>query len=248
MKSKIYLFLAFLIVVAFAITSCKKDKTTPPVDDTYVPLAVNLSTSLQGLGANHGIPVGSAWAFPANIKVVGHILGGDPGKAPYLGIKTVKSWDEYVENSPKTNWQIDGLGEFVFLYMKLHNTGTTSAKLIFPAGLVFCNDSTTDSTAVDTTQTGIIVVPDTVVIPGGDTLNLCLKSFCTNPNRHAPTFVSVYKPRVVSNNNQVYHFINALKGKTTLPSHESEILTYIWQFTGGNPLTEADWATIASWQ
>ena len=52
----------------------------------------------------------------------------------------------------------------------------------------------------------------------------------------------------LTTNEQVVHLIAALKGKTTLPTHESDILSYIWQIVGGTPLTEADLATIASWQ
>ncbi len=242
------LFLLLLSLV-FVLASCKKDKSDPPADTPYVPTTPVLSTSLSGLGYNSGTPVGTAWAFPANVKVVGHILGGDPGKAAFLDAKTIVNWESYTSNTPKSNWETHGIGQFVYLYMKLHNTSNNPTSFIFPAGLLFCNDSTTDTIPLDTCQTGIIVIPDTVTIPGGDTVNLCLKSFCTNPNRHASSPQAIYNPKVVSNNDQVYRFINALKGKSlvTLTNHQGEILSYIWQFTTGTPLNETDWATIAAW-
>ena len=236
--------LLFLLISSVVlIVSCKKDKTTP-AEIPYVPVTQVLSTSLAGLGSHGGTPVGTAWNFPANVKVVGKILGGDPGKAPFTGKKSVEEWASYVSNSPKTTWVAHGIGVFVTLYMKLHNTSPSPTSFILPAGLMFCNDST----PVDTAQTGVIVVSDTIVIPGGDTLNISLKSFCCNPSRHVPTSLAIYKPQVVTTNEQVVHLIAALKGKTTLPTHESDILSYIWQIVGGTPLTEADLATIASWQ
>ncbi|MEI6853479.1 MAG: hypothetical protein WCL06_11575 [Bacteroidota bacterium] len=244
-KSFLLLFLFSLLII---VASCKKDQTTTPPDDTYVPIKPVTSTSLAGFGHNSGIPVGTNWTFPASIKVVGHILGGNPGKEAYAGDKNYESWLSYFSNQPKTTWETHGLGVFVNLYMKLHNTSANPTTFIFPAGLVFCNDSSTDSTVLDTAQTGVIVVPDTITIPGGDTLNLCLKSFCTNASRHAPSYFSIYEPKVVSINDQMVRFIAALRGKSTLASHESDILGYIWKFTGGTPLTEADYATIASWQ
>lgn len=244
-KSFLLVFLFSLLIIA---VSCKKDQTTTPPDDTYVPVKPVTSTSLAGFGNHSGIPVGTNWTFPASIKVVGNILGGYPGKEAYTGEKNSASWLSYFASQPKTNYETHGLGMFVNLYMRLTNTSSNPTTFIFPAGLVFCNDSSSDSTIVDTAQTGIIIVPDTITIPGGDTLNLCLKSFCSNASRHAPTYTSIYNPKVVSINDQVVRFIAALRGKTTLASHESDILSYIWQFTGGTPLTEADWATIASWQ
>jgi len=242
MKKIIYLLVISLVII---IVSCRKDKTTVI---NFVPVTPVLSTSMAGFGPNFGTPSGTAWNLPANIKVVGAILGGNPGKAPFSGVKTQSAWAVYESNSPKTDWVTQGLGEFVSLYMKLTNAGTSTATFVFPAGLVFCNSGNGDTTAVDTTQTGVIVVSDTVVVPVGDTVNLCLKTYCCNLSRHAPTFNSIYQPKVISNNNQMVNFITALKGKTTLANHESDIQSYIWQFTGGTPLTAADYATIASWQ
>jgi len=244
-KSLLFLFLFSLL---FIVVSCKKDKTTTTVDPPYVPVTPVLSTSLAGLGYHGGIPSGTAWTFPANIQVVGNIVGGDPGKSPYIGKKTIEAWENYSQNSAKTNWETHGLGMFVSLYMNLHNTSASPSTFIFPAGLLFCNRCCGD-TITDTTQTGLVVVPDTVTIPGGDTLRLCLKSFCSNPNRHAPTYLSVYDPAVVSNNDQVVHFIEALHVKSVLvlAGHESDILFYIWKFVGGTPLTTADYAVIAAW-
>jgi hypothetical protein len=247
MKKNLLFLVLFSLI--FVVVSCKKEKTNPPTDVPYVPVAPVLSTSLSGLGYNSGTPVGTSWAFPANVKVVGHILGGDPGKAAFLDAKTIVNWENYTSNLPKSNWETHGLGMFVNLYMKLYNSSASPTSFIFPAGLLFCNDSTTDTIVTDTCQTGIIVIPDTVNIPGGDTINLCLKSFCTNPSRHSSNSQAIYSPKVVSNNDQVYRFIGALKGKSlmTLTSHESDILSYIWQFTTGAPLSAEDWATIAAW-
>ncbi len=243
MKKKIYYLL--FISLAIIILSCRKEN---PAVINYGATTQVLSTSLAGFGPNSGTPSGMLWALPSNIKVVGAILGGNPGKTPFFGVKSESAWTTYEYNSPKTNWVTNGLGEFVNLYMRLTNAGTSTTTFIFPAGLVFCNTGSNDTNAVDTTQTGVVVVSDTVVVHVGDTINLCLKSFCCNLTRHAPSFNSIYKPRVVTNNDQMVHFINALKGKTNLTSHEGDIQSFIWKFTGGTPLTTDDYATIASWQ
>ena len=245
MKKTIHYLVLLVISLTIIMVSCMKDKTTVI---NYVPVTTTLSTSLAGFGANSGTPTGKVWAIPSNIKVVGKILGGNPGKASFSGIKTQSAWAVYEANSPKTDWITHGTGEFVNLYMKLTNSGTSPTTFVFPAGLVFCNSGSDDTTAVDTTQTGVIIVSDTVTVPVGDTVNLCLKSYCCNLSHHAPTLNSIYKPIVISNNDQMVHFISALKGKTTLVSHESDIQSYIWKFTGGTPLTTDDYATIATWQ
>jgi hypothetical protein len=240
--------LLFVICLVAFVVSCKKDKTTIDPEIPYTPIAPTLSTSLTGFGSHYGVPSGAAWAFPASIKVVGSILGGNPGKEAFADSKTYQNWENYVTLGEKTTWETHGLGVFVNLYMKLYNTSSNMVSFVFPAGLMFINDSTADTTVVDTAQTGIIIIPDTVTIPGGDTINLCLKSFCCNSSRHAPGFTSIYEPKVVSNNDQIYRLIGALKGKTTLPTHESDILSYIWKIGSGTPLTADDWATIATWQ
>ncbi len=235
----------FLLSLAIFIVSCSKDKTPPA--DVPAPGPV-LSTSLAGFGTYGGTPSGTAFVLPSNVKLVGSILGGDPGKSPFIGKKTYQAWENFIANSPKSNWVTHGLGVFVNLYMKLYNTSSSPTTFVFPAGLVFCNKSVDDSTVIDTTQTGIIIIPDTVTIPGGDTLDLILKSFCSNSHRGVPGPSSIYISKVVSNNDQLVRFMAALKGKTTLVNHESDILTYIWQITGGTPLTAADYTIIASWQ
>ncbi|MEI8201974.1 MAG: hypothetical protein WCH34_03120 [Bacteroidota bacterium] len=240
-KTLPFLFL-FSLVVFFV--SCKKDKT-PPAD---IPnTGTVLSTSLAGFGSYGGVPSGTPYVFPSNIKLVGEILGGNPGKSPFIGKKSIEAWQSYISNSPKSNWVTHGLGEFVTLYMRLYNTSGNASTFVFPAGLMFTNKCPGDTTIIDTTQTGIIVIPDTVTVPGGDTLDLCLKSYCCNPHRGVPNATTVYTAKAVSNNDQIVHFIAALKGKTTLVSHESDILTYVWSIANGVPLTAADYATIAAW-
>ncbi len=130
-----------LLLVSIIFVSCKKEKT-PPVEIPYVPTPSGLSTSLAGLGSHPGSPVGTTWTFPSSVKVIGSILGGDPGKAPFSGVKTAETWESYMANTQqRTNWVTHGLGMFVNLYMKLYNTSPTPVTFIMPSGLLFCNDS-----------------------------------------------------------------------------------------------------------
>ena len=118
---------------------------------------------------------------------------------------------------------------------------------VLPAGLVFCNKSENDSTPIDTCQTGIILVPDTITIPGGDTIEILLKSFCSNLNWHAPTSNSIYAMKVTTNNDQMVRLIAALKGKKTLVDHQGDIQSYVWKITNNSGLTTEDYNTISNW-
>ncbi len=236
-------FASLFFLVLFVI-SCSKDKN-PPVD---VTVNTGLTASLAGFGSHGGTPSGVTYVLPNNIKVIGEIYGGFPGKSGFVGKKTVEAWQNYIANAPKSNYITHGIGQYVDLYMKLYNTSSNASSFVFPAGLVFCNKSLNDSTVIDTTQSGIVIIPDTVTIPGGDTLLLCLKSFCSNLNFHAPNANSIYTYKVVSNNDQMNRFIAALKGKISLAAHVGDIQSYVWKITNNTGLTAEDYAIISTWQ
>ncbi len=244
MRKKLSFF--FLLGLSVVLVSCNKDKTVAPeVNPLPGP---TLTPSLSGFGAHGGVPSGSIFVLPSNVKQIGEIYGGLPGKS-FTGSKTSGAWESFMSTMPKSSYVEHGIGEYVNLYMKLHNTSPNPTSFVFPAGLVFTNKSLDDSTVIDTAQTGLIVIPDTITIPGGDTSEILLKSFCTNLNHHAPGATSIYMMKVVTNNDQLNSLIGALntKSKTILINHLGEIQSFVWKITNNTGILQADLDAIRAW-
>lgn len=233
----------FLFVIA---TSCNKDddNSTPVVQ----PNTPTLSTSLSGLGNHGGYPSGTPYVLPSNIKLIGSMYGGSPpGYSHYFsGPKNIKNIDEYQSSSPKINYDEYGLGTYVYVYMKLYNNSNFPYKLIVPGGLIMSDSTHGDTTSTDTTQSGLVIVEDTIHFPPNDTVGVCLKSFCCNLHHGIP-YGNKYTFSVISNNDQLYKMTNILRGKTSLEEHVSDIQGYIWQITDGTGLTQADIDVMTSW-
>jgi hypothetical protein len=253
MKKHFFLLLLLGFVLSVFVVSCKKDtdKTGNGVNNPYVPPTPQgpvLSSSLAGLGDHSGSPSGTAFHLPSNIKVLGHMYGGFPGKGDNFQYpKTAEGLKALLASTPKTFWDEYGLGTFVNIYATFTNTNTTPTFLVIPAGLIM-RDSLNDSIPLDTAQGGIIIVPDTIIIRGGDTVNVVLKSFCTNLHHIAPDSQHHYGFSVVSNNDKIYQVISILRSKKSLLDHVSDIQSIIWNITDYGVLTQADIDLMNSWE
>lgn len=228
-------------MLSIIVTSCKKDSSNP--SDQSSPTTI-YSTSLSGFGSHGGAPTGTAFVLPPNIKIVGSLTGGQPG---FKINKTIGNINSYLASLAKTNYDQHGLGTYVNVYFQLRNTANVAFKLIMPAGLIMCDSLPNDTIADDTTQSGIIVTDDTIVIPGDDTVGVCMSSFCLNLHHSVPSG-NKYMFKVITNNNQLSQVVAILRTKKTLPDHISDIQSILWEITDGAGLTQADIDMMNSWQ
>lgn len=232
------------LFISLALISCKKDKDTAPIDQP-APGPV-LTSSLSGLGSYGGQPSGTPYILPSNIKIIGSMYGGSPGpgKADFNGPKTIGNIQQYLALMPKTEYTEYGYGTYVSVYMQLHNTGYSSYDLIIPAGLIMCDDDTLHG---DTTQSGFIIAPLKITIPGDGTVDVCLNSFCLNAHFAIP-YGNKYMFKVVTNNDQLHKVVTILQNKETLADHISDIQSILWDITDGSGLTQEDIDMMNSWQ
>lgn len=246
MKKLLALLILGTMFLFVLMTSCSKEDNNN--GNNQIP-APTQSASLSGFGNHGGYPSGSPYALPTNIKLIGSMYGGTP---PGFGRffddeKSLKNIDEYQASSPKLNYTEYGIGTYVDVYMVLFNNSNSPYNLIIPGGLILCDSTHGDTTSTDTTQSGIIIVNDTMHFRPMDTLGVCLKSFCTNLHYGIP-YGNKYTFSVVTNNEQMCQLLGLLRHKKSLAEHVSEIQGYIWQITDGTGLTQADIDTIKSWQ
>lgn len=238
------------IALSMIITSCKKKET----EDPYVPPVIApyygpvYSTSLSGLGSHGGVPSGTPYVLPSNVKIIGAVYGGVyGGKSGQNVDKSLANLDYYLSHKPKTNWAEYGYGTYVDVYAKLKNISSSAYNLIVPAGLIMCREYPGDTIVTDSTQSGLVIVSDTITIPAGDTVGVCLKSFCLNAHYGVP-YGNLYSLKVVSNNDQLNKVITILKNKKSIAAHLYEIQDILWKISDGTGLTQPDINLMNSWQ
>ena len=235
------------LALSLAFVSCKKDKDTTPVDN--ITTGTVLTTSLSGLGSHGGHPSGTPYFLPSNIKVIGSMVGGYPGsKLNFNYPKSAENFQYYLASTPKTYYTEYGYGTYVNVCMELYNSSNFPYELIIPAGLILCDSIPNDSTGSDTTQSGIIITPDTIIIPQKGTAKVCLKSFCLNLYNHVPTSDNIFKMKVITNNDQLNKVVTILKNKKTLGNHLMDIQFILWNITDYGGLTQEDIDLMNSWQ
>lgn len=243
MKKLIVLIVTGGILSGFLFISCKKDKSSPATPAP--PTQSNpVSTSLSGLGDHYGFPSGTIYHLPPNIRVIGGIYGGDPGKK---GEKGAGKPENKPYSLPKTNYTQFGYGTFVNCYTMLYNANNSEYMLIIPEGLIMMESLHSIPAPTDTAKSGLIITPDTILIGAHDTAAVCLRSFCLNQWHAAPTVLNQYMLRVITNNDQLINIISALKNKKSLDQHLSEIQDYIWKVTNGPGITQNDLDIMKSW-
>lgn len=241
MKKALSLLIIGGFVLSIIATSCKKEKDTPSNPISQTPI---YSTSLSGLGNHGGSPTGTAFVLPPNIKIVGSMTGG---YGSFKISKTIGNINSYLANAPKTNYDPHGIGTYVNVYFQLRNTASSTYNLIIPAGLIMCDSLPNDSIPDDTTQSGIIITDDTIVIPGDDTIGVCMSSFCLNLHHSIPSG-NKYMFKVITNNDKLSQVIAILRHKKSLADHISDIQSILWSITDGAGLTQADIDMMNSWQ
>ena len=228
MKTKIiFLNVCFLAVVLIIFNSCKKDDST---NVNKPPVVVTPTTGYypQGLGSVPGKPYGIQYTFPSEIKLIGQITSFQQKGVIYDKLAQLSDFANF---TPKSDYITYGSGTYVNLYVKLFNTNSQPKTLIIPAGLIFCCEDTS-------TQGGIIIQPDTIVIPGQDTAFCILKSYCTNAHKSPPSN-NIYKMTVTTLHYDLWLVAYILKNKKTIQD-ASTIQTIIWSITDGSGLSETD--------
>jgi len=228
MKSKWMLFLVVLFVAAMTINfeSCKKDETvTNVVRPPVTPPHVNY---LMGLGNTPGKPVGNSYSLPSGFRFTGPVMS-DPGKALTGDKQALLLAGIFPEI--KTDYTTFGSGTYVNLYVGISNISTQNRVLIIPSGLIFCSEDTTD-------QSGIIIQPDTIPIPGNDTVYCCLKSYCLNLHHSVPSN-AVYKMTVTTLNPDLVYVVSTLRNKKPV-TDASQIQSILWNITDNGGLTQSD--------
>lgn len=228
MKTKSIFFNIFILALALiSFNACKKDDSSsnnkPPVVIEQTP-----GYHPQGLGSNPGQPYGISYTLPNDIRLIGAITS-----SPQKGIVNdkVAQLSDFTNFTPKADYVSYGSGTYVNLYVKLLNTSFQTKTLIIPAGLIFsCEDTST--------QGGVIIQPDTIVIPGEDTVFCCLKSYCTNLHKSPPSN-QVYKITVTTLHYDLWLVAYILKNKQTIQD-SGTIQSIIWSITDGTGLSETD--------
>jgi len=229
MKTKKLSITVVIIAVLFVMNACKKDvnttyPTTPPVVIPTVPVG----NYPAGLGSTPGTPVCKPFNLPANIVLIGEI---------HSSVFKSVSFDKATQNindfiiQPKTTFLELGSGSLVQVYLKFFNKSSQPTSLIIPGGLMFCPG---DSAA----QTGITVQPDTIIIPGNDSIGCHIKSFCTNAHKHVPSNTK-YKMLGTTLHSDLWTMVNILKNKKKIQPG-SQIQSIIWHITDNGGLTESD--------
>ena len=209
-----------------ALSSCKKEVEEPQPIEQSVTYPIGNYPS--GFGSSQGTPVCSPFVLPSNIVYIGEIFSHSFKVTNFN--KETDNIDDFI-TTPKSNFIVLGSGSLVNVYIKFFNTRPQQSILIIPAGLVF---SCIDTTA----QTGIIVQPDTVIIPGNDTIGINLKCYCTNLHKHVPSNTN-FKLSGITLHKDFNTLIGILKNKKKL-SQGSQLQSIIWHITDAGGLTDAD--------
>ncbi len=223
MKTKkitfIILALGFLTFIA-----CEKVEVTKKTSPEVLPQVMN---NPSGLGSNPGQPYCAPYSFPASIELIGD-MQSSPFKAQ-LTDKENQNIEDFIIQS-KNNHIILGSGSLVQVNMKLHNKSTVKQTLIFPGGLMFLPEDTTS-------QTGVIVQNDTVIIDPNDTTTVLLKSYCTN--LHKGVHQTKFKMIGISLHSDIWKVVDILSRKKKL-SQGSNLQSIIWNISDHGGITEAD--------
>jgi hypothetical protein len=243
MKSKIYLFLAVIIAISFAFTSCKKEKNQSPPETPYIPLPHDVS-SLAGLGPHHGYPTGTAFHLPSNITIIGSIRGGIQGKNYFIDKDKYQGPFPYVQE--EKSWVDYGTGTYINLYIKFYNSLATSATLTIPGGLIFC-DSLDIVDSIGIYQKGYIMQSLNIAIPAQDTAFAHIKAYCLNMHLMPSNYNAVYYIGPITNNVELNHITTIMAPKQYPFGEESSIQSIVWKVTdNGQVLDSVDIAYLNS--
>lgn len=219
MKNKNLLLIGLVLVFAIFATSCKKDASNTNQD---TPKSVS---SVSGLGSNPGLPAGTNFELPKNIKIIGSIRGGLPfGKVADKSFKGPFPFN----NNPK-NWITYGTGTFVNLYIMFYNTLPTPATLTLPGGLIFCDSL--DAHSLGTYQKGFILQDVTIPIPAMDTAFACISAYCLNHTLLPSSYSAVYYLGPITTNQDLNQIVSIMAPKQYPYGAEYDIQSIVWNVT-----------------
>lgn len=221
--TKITFILMALALIGF--NSCEKVEVT---NKTIAPELPKVAVNPSGLGSNPGIPYCAPYSFASGIEIIGE-MQSTAFKSTDFNKETQKA-EEFILN-PKINFIPIGSGSLVQIYIKFRNKNSFKQTLIIPAGLILCPE---DSTS----QTGVIIQSDTLILDPNDSTGVLLKAYCTNLHKGVPHNTK-FKMIGTTLHEDLYRMIGILKTKQKLQPG-SQAQSIIWNITDHGGLTEED--------
>lgn len=80
-----------------------------------------------------------------------------------------------------------------------------------------------------------------------DVYELTLSGFCLSGDRHVPGEEHSYNIGVLSDDPGLNRLLQAIKGKRIESMQDrTQLQSYIWVYTEGHELTQADWSGLAA--
>jgi len=230
MKTKSVIFSIMLVAIsAIVLNACKKDvNPTYPSAPAPAVVTVPVGNYPAGLGSSPGTPVCKPFVLPSNIVLLGQIQSASFKSTGFN--KENQNIEDFIFN-PKTTSVSIGSGSLVQFYMKFFNKSPLPTTFIIPGGLMFLPEDTT-------TQTGTTVQPDTLIIPGNDSVLCYVRTYCTNLHKHTPNNTK-YKMLGTTLHNDLWTMVDILKNKKKL-DQGSQVQSIIWNITDHGGLTDAD--------
>lgn len=217
--------LLVIVLIIFAFAACEKVDVK---NKTIAPPAPEVKDNPSGLGTNPGKPYCAPFNFPAGIELIGKMQSSSFKSVNFD--KENQNAEDFIMN-PKTSFIPLGSGSLVQIYMKLRNKNPFKQTLIIPGGLIFCPEDTT-------TQTGVIVQPDTLVINPNDSVGVLLKAYCTNLKKHVPSNTT-FNLIGVSLHSDLHKVVGILKNKQKL-QQGSKVQSIIWNISDRGGLKDED--------
>jgi hypothetical protein len=236
MKTKSIIYpVALLVIAIITMSACKKYESETHLSNPIVDNSIPVGNYPSGLGNSPGTPVCKPFVLPSNIVLIGEIHGATFKSTNFN--KETSNINDYII-LPKTNFIDIGTGIYIHAYLKLFNKSSQPTSLIIPGGLMFCPE---DSTS----QTGTTTQPDTVLIPGNDSIGCHIMAYCTNLNRHAPPSNTKFKILGTTLHTDLWTVVNIMKNKKKI-TDVGKMQSIIWDITDRGGLTEQDKAYLNS--
>lgn len=237
------LFILGIFFSFFFLLSCKKDNSI--IEPTPKPPTQVYHPTNDGLGLHGGIPTGTQFILPTNVKIIGSIRGGMPyAKATKFDKQTYNG--PFTNNELKSNWISYGTGTYVNLYIAFYNTLATNATLTLPGGLIFV-DSTDVNDTIGRFQKGFILQDVHIALPALDTAFAIVRAYCLNLHLMPSDYSSIYYIGPITNNVELNQIVTIMAPKQYPFGNEGSIQQIIWNVTDyGLTLTPAETSYLNS--
>ncbi|MCP3139161.1 hypothetical protein [Pyxidicoccus xibeiensis] len=176
-----------------------------------------------GLGSSDKPPEGQRFTLPTGVELAGPIKG-------YSAFEPDKC---FPAEEPK------GAGALVRVCLPLRNTTNTTGNplpisITLPPGFTVISDNLS-------TQNGIILQRQTVVVTPGQTIYLPLYLFCLNENRDPSSTAATFQLGPTIQYTDFQELYRLLEQKTLDPEEQyAELQTAVWRLSEGESLTSGD--------